>query len=223
MELLKTIGISKTYSRGSQKIEALKAADLTVNTEEFLCITGRSGSGKSTLLNILGFLTPPSDGKIFFKNSEIKNFSVKNLTMLRRKNTGFIFQQLYLQDHLTAVENTALPLKYQGIPEKKRNEEAGELLEAMGLSSRLNFYPSELSGGESQRVAVARALINNPGLLLADEPTSELDSDSSQKLMEILRAVSKQKKTAVIVVTHDNMVTKYADRLLTMEDGILKC
>ena len=222
MPVLSAVNISKTFIKGTNNINALKKVSVSVENEEFVCIMGRSGSGKSTLLNILGLLEIPDSGQLFINGSEITKFSETNLTKIRRNSVGFIFQHLLLEDSLTALENTILPLKYAGIDKKERNLRAIELLSYMGLKERLNFYPTELSGGECQRIAIARAIINEPKIILADEPTSELDDETSKDMVKMLKNLAQQKKVAVIAVTHDTQVLPFADRVLKMNDGELE-
>ena len=219
MKLIEAVNISKTFNKGASLIEAIKKINFSIEKNEFVCIIGRSGSGKSTFLNILGCIDIPTEGKLFISGNEITDLSEQNLTKIRRENFGFIFQKLLLQDHLTAIENTALPLKYSGINEKESFSKAKEQLVSLGLENRLNFYPSELSGGECQRVAIARALVNNPKLILADEPTSELDTETSENIIKILKESAKN--CSLIVVTHDAQILPFADRVLTITDGEL--
>lgn len=221
MPVLSAKNISKTFYKGTSEVSALKNVSISISNEEFICIMGRSGSGKSTLLNILGLIEAPDSGQLFIDKAEITDFSEKNITKIRRLNLGFIFQHLLLEDSLTALENTALPLKYAGVKDKECKLRACEILSSVGLSERLNFYPTELSGGECQRVAIARAIINEPKIILADEPTSELDCETSNEMVNMLKGLAKQNKIAVVTVTHDTQILPFADRVFSMSDGEL--
>jgi putative ABC transport system ATP-binding protein len=207
--------MNKSYDEG--RIEALRGVDLSIMAGEFLAITGPSGSGKSTLLHMLGGLDGPTSGEVFFKNAELGK-SI-NLDIYRSRNVGFIFQAFHLMPTLRAVENVQLPMIGS---KRKRLDRAGrakELLEEMGLAGRMNHYPNELSAGERQRVAIARALANDPEILLADEPTGNLDSVNSTRIMEILIGIQKRREMTLIVVTHEDDVAHSAARRIRFRDG----
>ncbi len=222
MEIIRTEKVSRIFIKGNEKINAVREVDFCLEKNDFVYITGRSGSGKSTFLGIAGLLDKPTSGKLFFEGADTSLLDNQQLTLLRRNKIGFIFQQLYLQKHLTAAENAALPLKYAGVSNKTRTQEAAELLKKLGLGNRSHFYPTELSGGEQQRVAVARSLINSPDVIFADEPTSELDSETSEMTMNLLKDLVKERGISALIVTHDELTFKYADKIYRIHDGLLK-
>ncbi|MDQ7824393.1 MAG: ABC transporter ATP-binding protein [Candidatus Eremiobacteraeota bacterium] len=203
-------------------MEALKDISLSIESGDIIGILGRSGSGKTTLLNLLAFLDRPSSGTITLKGREIRTENPALLARERREHIGFIFQQFNLIAHLTAAENVALPLKYCGIPRRKRMERACEMLEMVGMGHRTDFRWGELSGGEAQRVAVARALINRPSLLFADEPTSELDNENSEILHRLIANLAGTMGAAVVIATHDPAIATCTTRLFTINDGTLE-
>lgn len=215
MTLLQCHDLSKTYDNG---VRALQGVTLAVQPGEFVCVTGRSGSGKTTLLNCLGTLDKPTGGAVLFDGKNIHEFSAKEVLEFRRRSLGFIFQEFHLVPFLSAVENAALPLVYQGLSWRKALAEAEKILEEMGVSSKRAQTARTLSGGESQRVAIGRAVIGKPKFLLADEPTGELDSATAQTIVELLKA-QKQKGTAILAVSHDPAVMSAAGRTLTLFDG----
>jgi putative ABC transport system ATP-binding protein len=195
---------------------ALRGVDMDVEKREWLSIVGPSGSGKSTLLNILGGLDTPSSGRVFIDGTEISNLMEQDLTLFRRERIGFVFQQSHLIPYLTAAENVMIAQFFHSIPDRKEAEDA---LKRVGLEQRLNHRPAELSGGEQQRVCIARALINNPPVLLADEPTGNLDRENSKIALKLLRTLHEEEHFTIILVTHDSFVSSWAERILTMEDG----
>lgn len=213
--------LSKVYIRGSRRVCALKDACMKIHKGEFSCITGRSGSGKSTFLNIAGLLDMPDSGRILFSGEEVAFKNADSAASFRRSHVGFVFQKIFLQDHLTAIENILLPLRYSSLPIEKGRKYAFELLEQLGIENRADFFPSELSGGEAQRVAIARSLINSPSLILADEPTSELDSATAASVMSIFKDIAKKHSASVIAVTHDTSLLPYCDTVFKIEDGVL--
>ncbi len=212
-------GITKSYQTGKVIYQVLKGIDLEIEEGEFLAIMGASGSGKSTLLNILGFLDKPDTGNYILDGKEVSNLSKKELAVIRNQKIGFVFQAFHLVPWATAFENVLMPLLYRGKIKKKDEERAKELLIQLGLEKRINAKPSELSGGEQQRVAIARALITKPKLLLADEPTGNLDSKSSQEVMNIFKELNKNGIT-IIMVTHDAEVARFAQKIKIIKDGI---
>ena len=219
MYILKAVNVSKVFYKGANEIWGLKGVNVEVKKGEILCIWGRSGSGKTTLLNIIGCLDKPSFGKVYLESTELTALSEEELPIFRREKFGFIFQQFNLIPHLTALENVALPLKYMNIPRKQRLMQAAELLELVGLKDRMNFQWSQLSGGEAQRVAIARSFINNPEIIVADEPTGELDTENSQRLAELIKRLNRETQQTFIIVTHDTILSQIAHRTLILRDG----
>ncbi len=210
--------IDKTYLQGDLTIEVLKGIDLTVSPGEFIALQGASGSGKSTLMHILGLLDRPSRGRYLFQGQNVAQLADDRLSELRNRQFGFIFQSFYLVPYVTALENVLLPGLYSATPTRQLRQRAHQLLEQVGLADRMHFRPSQLSGGQQQRVAMARALINDPPLLLADEPTGQLDSTTSAGIMELLREMHRQGRT-VILVTHEAEVSAAAERIIVLHDG----
>ena len=220
MSLLETHEVSKFYQMGSTSVTALDNVSLKVNEGEFLAIQGTSGSGKSTLLNIVGGLDHPTHGEVFFNTEPLGPFSKREMARYRRYSVGMIFQNFNLIPTMTAQENVGLALAFGGLRGNQRSRKASELLDRVGLADRLTHRPGELSGGEQQRVAIARALANNPKVLLADEPTGNLDSTRAHELLELLRRMATRDALTVLMVTHDReLATSYADRIIQMKDG----
>jgi putative ABC transport system ATP-binding protein len=218
--LLETREVSKVYQMGSTTVTALDHVSLAVNQGEFVAIQGTSGSGKSTLLNVLGGLDHPSSGEVFFDSKPLVPLSKKEMARYRRYSVGMIFQNFNLITTMSAEENVGLALAFAGIRGAQREKRAQELLDRVGLSDRLTHRPSELSGGEQQRVAIARALANRPRVLLADEPTGNLDSTRAHELLRLLREMVAQDALTVLIVTHDHeLATTFADRIVLMKDG----
>ncbi len=211
--------VAKIYRMGETKIKALNGVTLTVERGEFLSLVGPSGSGKSTVLNIIGCIDTPTSGEVYFDGVDISKLNDKGLTKIRLHKIGFIFQQFYLIPTLNAMENVELPMKEAKVPREERRRRVGQLLEQVGLGQRKKHYPSQLSGGEQQRVAIARALANRPSVLLADEPTGEIDSETSEKIVSLLRQLNSKEQVTLIVVTHDLKIARHADRMITIEDG----
>lgn len=210
--------IGKIYLQGDLTIEVLKGIDLSVAPGEFIALQGASGSGKSTLMHILGLLDRPSSGRYLFQGQNVAQLADDRLSELRNQQFGFIFQSFYLVPYVTALENVMLPGLYSTTPTRELRQRAQHLLEQVGLADRMHFRPSQLSGGQQQRVAMARALINDPPLLLADEPTGQLDSTTSAGIMELLREMHHQGRT-VILVTHEAEVSAAAERIIVLHDG----
>lgn len=219
MATIRTEDVKKTFSLGKVDVEVLKGISLDIESGEFVSLMGASGSGKSTLLNLIGGLMPPTEGRIYVNDTLISNMSENALCLFRKKHVGFIFQSYNLMPGLTAVENVELPLVFQGLSKHNRRKRAEEMLERIGLSDRLHHRPFELSGGQQQRVSIARALINNPEVVLADEPTGNLDSKSGTSIMELLTELNKTNKQTFIIVTHDPSVSAYTDRVVHLKDG----
>lgn len=210
--------IKKVYQVGKNFYEVLRGINLTVSEGDFLAIMGPSGGGKSTLLNIIGLLDKPTSGKYFFEGQEVSKFNKNKLAYLRNKKIGFIFQAFYLVPWATVLENVLMPLIYRGNITQKDKDRAMFLLEKLNLADKTNFKPAELSGGQQQRVAIARALINNPKLILADEPTGNLDSKSGQEVIDIFENLNNQGIT-IIIVTHDPEIAKRAKKIKFLKDG----
>ncbi len=210
--------IQKVYSMGDNSVAALNGVTLHIKRHEFVAITGPSGSGKSTLMNILGCLDVPTSGSYMLDGKEISNMNDNELADIRNIKIGFIFQGFNLLKKLNAIENVELPLIYRGISQKERHRRAIEALAAVGLEERVRHTPNELSGGQQQRVAIARALVSNPPILLADEPTGNLDTRSGQDIMKIIHELH-DKGNTVILITHDNSIAQQADRVIRIVDG----
>jgi putative ABC transport system ATP-binding protein len=209
----------KSYQLGKVLIPALRGISFNVAKSEFLVVMGPSGSGKTTLLNLLGAIDKPASGRILIDGRDITTLGEGELTKLRRHKIGFIFQFYNLIPSLTAIENVELPMLTAGVSRKDASKRAFQLLETVGLAERVNHLPDELSGGEQQRVAIARALANEPSVILADEPTGDLDTKAGMEVVQILHDTSKKENATVIVVTHDPMISEKADRILYMRDG----
>ncbi len=219
--IIETENLSRVFTLGGQDIKALDGINLKVTKGEFISITGPSGSGKTTLLNLIGLLEQPSGGTISFEGRDVSKLREGELDNLRLKQMGFIFQTFNLMPTFTALENVTFPMEITRIPEKERLERAKTLLERLGLADRMHHKPKELSAGESQRVAIARALANEPLLLLADEPTGNLDSNTTKEITALLQQLNDEYGIAIILVTHDNQVAQAASRTLRMVDGRL--
>jgi putative ABC transport system ATP-binding protein len=213
--------INKTYVLGEQTVHALKGVDLKIQQGEYLALMGPSGSGKSTLMNIIGCLDSPTSGKYWLNGKEVSQMSDSDLSEVRNTEIGFVFQTFNLLNRLTAIENVALPLVYAGIPVSERIQRAQSVLEKVGLKDRMKHKPNELSGGQRQRVAVARALINNPSLLLADEPTGNLDTKTSHEIMALFNEIHESGNT-IVLVTHEEDIANHARNIVRMRDGIIE-
>ena len=210
--------INKTYKNGSLELQVLKNISFKVDKGEFLAIMGSSGSGKSTMMNILGCLDNQYEGRYILDGIDISKSNENELSEIRNKKIGFIFQSFNLLPRLTALENVELPLVYSSIPKEERHKRGNELLEMVGLKDRTHHRPNELSGGQRQRVAIARALVNNPSIILADEPTGNLDSKSEEEIIEILQKLNKMGKT-IVIVTHEPSIGEIAERKIIFKDG----
>ncbi|WP_302498089.1 ABC transporter ATP-binding protein [uncultured Veillonella sp.] len=213
-------GITKTYVNGKLSVPVLHGIDLVVNKGEFVSIMGPSGSGKSTFMNILGCLDRPTSGSYRLNGDEVATLSDDELAYVRNKQIGFVFQSFNLLTKLTALENVVLPMIYAGVNKKMRIERASQLLQSVGLDERMDHLPSELSGGQRQRVAIARALANNPAIIMADEPTGNLDSKSTIDVMNIFRGLHDEGRT-ILLVTHEPDIATYASRNVVLKDGII--
>lgn len=216
--IIRTEKLVKTYSTGKVKTQALRGVDLEIPRGSFSCIVGPSGHGKSTLMHLIGGLDRPTEGGVYIDGEDISQLSNRRLAALRAQKIGFVFQFFNLLQGLTAEENVATAMMFAGAPEKRQNERARELLALVGLAEKLKAKPSELSGGQQQRVAIARALANDPNLLLMDEPTGNLDSESEAEVLETIFSLHRQGKT-VVIVTHNNEIANKAERLVKVKDG----
>ncbi len=216
--LISLESIKKTYVLGEQIVDALKGVDLKIFKGEYIALMGPSGSGKSTLMNIIGCLDTPSSGTYWLNGKEVSQMSDAHLSEVRNTEIGFVFQTFNLLNRLNAIDNVALPLVYAGVPQNERIQRAKVVLEKVGLKDRMNHKPNELSGGQRQRVAVARALINNPSLLLADEPTGNLDTKTSYEIMALFDEIHQSGNT-IVLVTHEEDIAKHAKHIVRMRDG----
>ncbi|MDO9545698.1 MAG: ABC transporter ATP-binding protein [Pelolinea sp.] len=214
-------GIKKTYQMGEVEVNALRGISMRIARGEVVSIMGPSGSGKSTLMNIIGCLDRPTSGDYFLDNQLVSNMTDDQLSSVRNKKVGFVFQNFNLLSRSTALINVELPLRYAGVIEGRR-EKAVRALESVGLGDRINHKPTELSGGQQQRVAMARAIINNPSIILADEPTGNLDSRSGKEIIELLLNLNKNFGTTLIIVTHDAKIAKQTQRVIKLYDGLIK-
>ncbi|MBC7110342.1 MAG: ABC transporter ATP-binding protein [Archaeoglobi archaeon] len=219
MKVVELIEVYKIYRTEFYEVRALDGITMGVSEGEFLAIMGPSGSGKSTLLNLIGCLDRPTKGKVIINGTEISDLSDRELTRLRRDVIGFIFQQYNLIPTLTALENIELPMIFRGVEKEERKKRAMELLATMGLERLAYRKPNEMSGGQQQRVAIARALANRPKILLGDEPTGNLDSKTEREIMELLRRLNDEERLTVILVTHNQSLSEYADRVVKIRDG----
>ncbi len=213
--------LAKIYQVGTQEVQALRSVDLDIQKNEFVALMGPSGSGKSTLMNILGCLDSPSRGSYFLNGSDVSTMEDDDLAEVRNREIGFIFQTFNLLPRYSALENVALPLIYKGVGKAKRNERAREVLAQVGLADRVEHKPNELSGGQRQRVAVARALVNSPSIILADEPTGNLDTKTSYEIMALLDEIHRNGNT-IILVTHEEDIAQHAQRIVRLRDGLIE-
>ena len=217
-EIISISGLEKVYNLGKQQVRALDGVTLSICKNEYVAIMGPSGSGKSTLMNILGCLDTPSGGKYILNGTDVSQMGDGALAETRNREIGFVFQSFNLLPRYSALENVGLPLVYSGVPSKERERRAAEALESVGLADRMEHKPAEMSGGQRQRVAVARALINNPSIILADEPTGNLDTKTSIEIMRLFEEIYKKGNT-VIVVTHEEDIALHARRIIKLRDG----
>lgn len=221
MFLLELKNITKTYLSGNAKFDALKNVSLVIKDGEFISITGPSGSGKSTLMHIIGLLDIPTSGEVILEGKNVARLSEEKLAVIRNQILGFVFQMFNLLPKTSSIENVMLPLLYSDIPYKKRREMAIQMLNVVGLQDKLKNLPSQLSGGQQQRVAIARALVNNPKIIMADEPTGNLDSQSGREIIDLLHHLNEKDKRTIILVTHDLDLAKEAKRILVIKDGAI--
>ena len=217
--IVETQNLTRVYRLGAAEVAALRGVDLRIARQEFVSIVGRSGSGKSTLLHLLGCLDRPTTGSVWLDGVDITTLPRRRLPAIRRQKVGFVFQQFNLLPHLTALENVMLPLRYGGVGGREGRRRAQDLLDRVGLAGRLAHRPTELSGGEQQRVALARSLVNRPAIVLADEPTGEVDTHTAAEIVALLRDLNRAAGQTFIIVTHDPLVAAATDRTLALQDG----
>lgn len=217
--MIKLKNIEKCYGTGLNTFKALDEVNLEIKKGEFVAVVGASGSGKSTLLNIIGCMDSPTDGEYYFENENVLKKSIKELAAFRNKKIGFVFQAFNLADDCTASENIEMPLGYAGVKKSERKRRVKEMLEKVGLSDKAKSYPRQLSGGQQQRVAIARALINDPELILADEPTGNLDTHNAEQIMELFEKIHGESERTVIMITHNPELAERADRIIKITDG----
>ena len=218
--IIKTLGLTREYALGGETIKALRGVDLMIHRNEFVAIMGPSGSGKSTLMNVIGCLDTPTAGEYWLNSQRVSDLGDSELAHIRNKEIGFVFQTFNLLPRASALHNVELPLIYAGVPSKERRERAVAALESVGLGDRKDHRPSELSGGQRQRVAVARALINHPSILLADEPTGNLDSKTGEEIMQLMEQLHGRGQT-IILVTHESDIAAHARRQIHILDGVI--
>lgn len=221
MKIIETSNISKRYVMGSEIIEALKSITISINKGEYVAFMGPSGSGKSTMMNIIGCLDTPTTGMYILNNKDVSDMSENELAEIRNKEIGFVFQTFNLLPRSTSLENVALPLIYAGYGKSDRTERAMDVLKSVGLGDRAKHKPNELSGGQRQRVAIARALVNNPSIVLADEPTGNLDSKTSYEIMDLFEELHSKGNT-IIMVTHEEDIAQYSHRIVRLRDGLVE-
>ncbi|MEN6311643.1 MAG: ABC transporter ATP-binding protein [Acidobacteriota bacterium] len=220
--LIELVGLTKSYGEGAAEFMALNGVDLRVEQGDFVAIMGPSGSGKSTVMNILGCLDTPTGGAYLFRGIHVETLSGRQRTLLRRYFLGFVFQGFNLLARTSALENVELPLLYRGAPKQERREAAQAALDQVGLRGWEKHTPAELSGGQQQRVAIARALVTNPSILLADEPTGNLDTKRGREIMDLLTALNRDRGITVLMVTHDHDAATYAHRIVRLVDGVVE-
>ena len=221
--IIQTIGLKKVYGEGDAEVIALRGIDLTIKAGEFVAVMGPSGSGKSTLMNILGCMDRPTEGQYILAGEDVSDYTRNELAMIRNQQLGFVFQSFNLLPHATALENVEMPMIYRRenrLNATERRRVAMDLLESVGLANRMNHLPNELSGGQQQRVAIARALVNDPILLMADEPTGNLDTHSSEEILDLLHDLHERGRT-LVMVTHEPDIARHTGRILTIRDGLL--
>jgi putative ABC transport system ATP-binding protein len=213
--------LTKTYDLGEVKVEALRGIDVQIQRGEFVAIMGASGSGKSTLMNILGCLDRPTGGRYLLEGMDVSQMSSDQLAEVRNKKIGFVFQNFNLLSRTSALENVEVPLLYDGTAYRDRHARALAALKAVGLEARAGHFPSQLSGGQQQRVAIARSLVNRPAIILADEPTGNLDSETSVEIIGILQGLNAQQQLTIVLVTHEPDIAQYAERVIVFKDGLM--
>ena len=219
--LIRTVGLTREYQMGAEIVRALRGVDLDVARNEYVAIMGPSGSGKSTIMNLIGCLDTPTAGQYWLNGLEVSQMSDDELARVRNREIGFVFQTFNLLPRATALHNVELPLIYSGMPTKQRRQRAAEALQAVRLEDRMHHKPNELSGGQRQRVAIARALVTEPSIILADEPTGNLDSTTSEEIMRVLAELHQTRGQTIIMVTHEHDIAQHAARVVTLHDGLI--
>ena len=217
--MIQVKNLYKIYRIGENKVRALNGVDFSIQRGEFVCIVGTSGSGKSTLLNMLAGLEKPTKGEIVIAGEHMEKKTEGQLVKFRQEHVGFIFQSYNLMQNMTAIENVAMPLTFQGVSKKVRTEKAKKMLELVGLKKYMNHRPGQMSGGQQQRVGIARALVVQPEIIFADEPTGNLDSNTSLEVLELMQKIAREKKQTFVMVTHDNYLAGFGDRIINIRDG----
>jgi len=219
--IIRTIGLAREYTMGAETVRALRGVDLEVARNDYVAIMGPSGSGKSTMMNLIGCLDTPTAGQYWLNGVEVSQMSEDELARVRNREIGFVFQTFNLLPRATAQHNVELPLVYSGVPSRERKERAAEALRSVGLQDRMTHRPNELSGGQRQRVAIARALVTKPSIILADEPTGNLDSQTSEEIMRVFTDLHENQGQTIIMVTHEHDIAEHAARVVTLHDGLI--
>lgn len=217
--MIKFAGAAKFYGKNSSRVKALENVDLNIDKGEFVCIMGPSGSGKSTLLNIIGCMDSLTEGRLMIDGNDVSKLTLDQKAHLRNKVLGFVFQSFNLLEDKTVIQNVMLPLKYSDVPKKKRKEKAAEVLKTINIYELKDRLPNQLSGGQQQRVAIARALVNNPEIILADEPTGNLDTATGEEIIKIIKRLNENQKKTIVMVSHDYKIASFADRIIEIVDG----
>jgi putative ABC transport system ATP-binding protein len=220
-QIIRTIGLTREYVMGAEIVRALRGVDLEIARNDYVAIMGPSGSGKSTMMNLIGCLDTPTAGQYWLNGVEVSQMSEDELARVRNREIGFVFQTFNLLPRATALHNVELPLVYAGIPSRERRERASAALESVGLGDRVTHKPNELSGGQRQRVAIARALVTKPSIILADEPTGNLDSQTSEEIMRVFTELHEHQGQTIIMVTHEHDIAEHAARVVTLHDGLI--
>jgi putative ABC transport system ATP-binding protein len=219
--VIRTVGLTREYAMGAEVVRALRGVDLEIHRNDYVAIMGPSGSGKSTMMNLIGCLDTPTAGQYWLNGVEVSQMSDDELARVRNREIGFVFQTFNLLPRATALHNVELPLIYSGMPTKERRQRAAAALEAVRLGDRMHHRPNELSGGQRQRVAIARALVTEPSIILADEPTGNLDSTTSEEIMRVLAELHHARGQTIIMVTHEHDIAQHAARVVTLHDGLI--
>jgi putative ABC transport system ATP-binding protein len=219
--IIRTIGLKREYTMGDEVVRALRGVDLDIARNEYCAIMGPSGSGKSTMMNLIGCLDTPTAGQYWLNGQEVSKMTDDELARVRNREIGFVFQTFNLLPRASALHNVELPLVYSGIPAKERRDRAAAALEAVALANRMTHKPNELSGGQRQRVAIARALVTEPSIILADEPTGNLDSQTSEEIMRVFAELNENRGQTIVMVTHEHDIAEHAQRVVTLRDGVV--